>query len=96
MVHTDSNDCKDGDEGVIECPMIELLAMADTGRPWSGSFSSEIGQIKVYSSRNIHAQIETNNQGENPEERKGEAQVTQAPQAGSNRGGGVDTTQPQA
>ena len=34
MFHTDRNDKKDGEDGVIACPIAELQAVADTGQPW--------------------------------------------------------------
>ena len=60
MMHTNSGGGQDGDEGLAMCTMSELLEVADTGRPWVGSFSNEIGQIKVYTSRTIDEEIVIN------------------------------------
>ena len=44
IMHTDRNDEKDGDDGMIDCPIVQLLAMADTGQPW-------VGKLKTYNRR---------------------------------------------
>ena len=72
IVHTDGNDNKNGDDGVVECTMGELLTVADTGRPWMGTLSNEIGQIKIYTSRNIGEDITNYNQEENQKESENE------------------------
>ena len=54
---------QDGDDGVAECTVKDLLAVADTGQPWISNLSNETGRIKVFASRNIDEQILINQIG---------------------------------